>query len=272
MHCRLRTRRGSSFDERGGVGVNEFQGYRVVVSGGASGIGRAIVEAFAAEGASVVFVDLNADQGEQVRKQAIALTGNPRIAFIVADLSDEHETARAAEMALRELGEVDVLVNNVGGNFRSGNVLQHSVEDFRRTFQLNVFSSVGLIRGLIPSMIARRKGAIINISSTMSAGAAGFSAYASTKGAINALTSALALDHAADNIRVNAIAPGLIATPLNQAWIDEQEDAAKVKGIPMNRVGKPEEIATVTLFLASDKSSYLTGQVLTVDGGMTVGE
>lgn len=252
--------------------MREFEGSRVVVSGGASGIGKAIVTAFAFEGAAVMFADMNAEQGEQVRKQLMDKTGNPRIEFVAADLSDEQETALVAEYAMNKLSGVDILVNNVGGNFGNGNLLQHTIGDFLRTFQLNVLSSVALTRGIIPSMIEQRKGAIINISSTMSAGAAGFAAYAATKGALNAFTTTLALDHAADNIRVNAIAPGLIATPLNQAWIDEQDDAAKVKGIPMNRVGQPEEIASVALFLASDKASFLTGQVITVDGGMTVGE
>ena len=252
--------------------LKTFQDKHVVVTGGALGIGRAIVEAFAGEGAHVAFADIDEESGKKTCKEVYELTGNPQVMFYRADLSDGQEVCGFVEYVLRWLEYVDVLVNNVGINFKSGNILEHSIDDFQKTLDLNVMSYIRCIKGFLPTMVQKKQGVIINISSTMAFGAPGFPAYSMSKGSIVTLTKSLALDHASQNIRVNAVAPGLIETPATQPWINQQKNAAQAKGVPMGIVGKPQDIANAVLFLASEKASYITGHVLVVDGGLSIGE
>lgn len=250
----------------------DFCGKHVVVTGGAAGIGRGIVEGFASAGAHVVFGDYNGAAGKAAEEDIKAITGNGQIGFIEADLSDRKSLSQFAAAAQDRLGHADVLVNNVGVNFRSGTIMEHTESDFIQSYHSNIMSCVRCIQHFLPGMLQRRSGSVISISSTMALGAAGFSAYAWSKGSIETLTRTLALDHAADGIRFNAVAPGLIATPSTLPWINNQSNAAKQKGVPMGIVGAPEDIAHAVMFLSSDKASYITGQVLYVDGGLSVGE
>jgi len=250
--------------------MGEFAGKRIVVTGGASGIGRGIVDAFAEAGADVVFADLDEQAGQAVC-EAHPAAGRGNVGFIAADLSDVRAVDEFVKSALQRLGHIDVLVNNVGVNFRSGTILSHHEADFARTYETNVMSYVRCVQGFLPSMLSRG-GAVVGISSTMALGAAGFSAYAWSKGSIDLLTRTLALEYAEAGVRFNAVAPGLIVTPSTMPWINEQQDAAQAKGVPMRKVGTPRDIAEAVLFLSSDRASYITGQVLYVDGGLSVGE
>lgn len=252
--------------------MNEFLGKNIVITGGASGIGKGLVSAFAAEGGSVAFSDVNSQAGQLTCQQVIESSGNDRVYFYPADMFKEDEIAQFARKVLSQLGDVDVLVNNVGENFAEGTLLQHSLLVFDKTYALNIRCAVQCTQQFLPGMQKKKGGAIIFISSTMSLGARGFSAYSMSKGALNSLTSTLALDHAGENIRVNAVAPGLIATTRTQAWIDSQNDAAVAKGIPMGVVGVPEDVSQAVLFLASQRARYITGQILVVDGGLSIGE
>ena len=252
--------------------MKEFNNKIVVITGGASGIGKGIVNAFAKNGAKIFFADINEQLGLITQEEIILATGNHQIEYVKADLSNKVDVRNLVNYILGKEGFIDVLINNAGVNLRSGSILEHDSADFERTFRINVLSDILMIQGFLPSMIKRKKGAIINISSTMSYGAEGVSAYATSKGSINTLTKSLALDHARDGIRINAVAPGLISTPATEKWISEQEDPAKAKGVPMGTVGTPEDIANAVLFLASDKAAYITGHILVVDGGLSVGE
>lgn len=252
--------------------MNEFLGKKIVITGGAAGIGKALVHAFASEGGSVAFSDINRQEGELTCQQVIKARGTDQVYFFPADMSKEDEIERFASLVISKLGDVDILVNNVGENFAEGTILQHSLLIFDKTYMLNIRCAVQCIQYFLPTMQKKKHGAIIFISSTMALGARGFSAYSMSKGALDSLTTTLALDHAKENIRINAIAPGLIATPRTQAWIDSQRNAADAKGIPMGIVGTPEDISEAALFLASERARYITGQVLVVDGGLTIGE
>lgn len=252
--------------------MGEFAGRHVVVTGGAMGIGRGIVESFAAEGASVVFADRNGEAGAEACEEICRNSGNPRIAFVQADLSQPDGVNALAACVNERLGHADVLVNNVGVNFRGGDILQHSEEDFANTYQTNIMSCVRCIQAFLPRMLERERGSVVSISSTMALGAPGFSAYSWSKGSVDTLTRTLALEYAAAGIRFNAVAPGLVATPATLPWMESQTDPADAKGIPMRRAGTPRDIAEAVMFLASDRASYITGQILYVDGGLSVGE
>lgn len=250
----------------------EFANRRVVVTGGALGIGRGVVEAFAAQGADVLFADVDEETGHRTMENVRKVSPHAGVRFVRADLSDGDEVARFAAEALNRLGRVDVLVNNVGANFKQGDILSHAIGDFEKTLQLNLFGAIRCIQSFLPSMLQSGKGAIVNLSSTMALGAKGFSAYTVSKSGINALTQTLALEYADRGVRFNAVAPGAVQTPATQSWIDTSANPAAEKGIPMKRLGTVKEIADAVLFLASDRASYITGQVLVVDGGLTVGE
>ncbi len=252
--------------------MGEFSNRVVVVTGGASGIGKGVAEAFALEGAKVFFADVNEDLGLKTYYNIMMACPGEEVVFKKADLSKSEEAMSFINHILDAAGYVDILVNNAGVNLKAGSILEHEIEDFKNTYNLNVYGYIYCIKGFLPSMIERKKGVIINISSTMASGAKNYSAYASSKGCIEVLTKSLALDHACDNVRINAVAPGIIDTPATHDWILEQEDAAAVKGVPMGKVGLAKDVANAVLFLSSDRASYITGHTLVVDGGLTIGE
>ncbi|MFC4600516.1 SDR family NAD(P)-dependent oxidoreductase [Cohnella hongkongensis] len=252
--------------------MGDFAGKRVVVTGGAMGIGRGIVEAFAEAGATVVFADRNGSAGEETAKAIASSSCGGEVEFIQADLSNPTQMREFIDKAVGLLGYADVLVNNVGVNYRSGGILSHTEADFHASYQTNVMSCVRCVQGFLPGMMDRGRGAVVSVSSTMALGAPGFAAYAWSKGSIDTLTRTLALEYAASGIRFNAVAPGLIDTPATRPWIERQPHPADAKGVPMRTVGTPLDIANAVLFLGSEKAAYITGQVLYVDGGLSVGE
>jgi NAD(P)-dependent dehydrogenase (short-subunit alcohol dehydrogenase family) len=237
-----------------------------IVTGGAHGIGRACVEAFAAEGAAVVIADIDDQDGE---KAARALAGQGgRARFIRTDVGDAAQAQRLVDQTLQAFGRVDVLINNAG-IIKTADFLEISEADFDAVLRVNLKGVFLVGQAAARAMVRQGKGAIVNMSSTNAVVAiANQVPYAASKGAVNQLTKVMALALAGSGVRVNAIGPGSILTDLLQVVMSD--DAARrriLSRTPMGRCGEPSEVAKVALFLASDDASYLTGQCIYPDGG-----
>ena len=252
-----------------------FNGRNVIVTGGAKGIGRAICAAFAREGARVLCADVDAVAGQRLEADATGSAGQLR--FREADVALADDCEGLARFAVEEWGGLDVVCNNVGiqpiASYRPAHEL--SEEQWDRILDVNLKSCFLMTRVCVPPMIAAGGGVIINTASVQGLQSArGVSAYAASKGGILSLTRQLALDYAEHNIRVLAVNPGTIDTPL----VDEAvaaaggDDAAMRADMaaahPLGRIGRPEEIAEAVLFLASDRASFMTGESVCVDGGL----
>ena len=234
-----------------------------VITGGGSGIGKAIAQTFAREGAMVVI----AGRDSKKLEQAAAEIGEECLA-VSADVSKTSDVQRLVDAALGKFHGINVLVNNAAV-LLPGTAESLSEEDFDQTFNINVRGLWLLSRAVLPQMRAAGGGSIINIASVLSLlGARNRVAYASSKGAVMAMTKAMALDHAAENIRVNCICPGIVTTEMVARFsTDENARKQRIAMHPMGRFGQPEEIASAAVFLASDESGWTTGSVMTVDGG-----
>jgi NAD(P)-dependent dehydrogenase (short-subunit alcohol dehydrogenase family) len=241
-------------------------GKRVVVTGAASGIGRAIASRFAAEGASVVAADLD---GEGARRTAASI-GHLAVGASV-DIRDE-TSVRALFEAVERGAPLDVLVN-VAGVGSTAATPDTTVEVWDEVMAVNSRGTFLCCKHALRAMLPRQGGSIVNIASV--AGLVGLrdrSAYCASKGAVVAFTRAMAIDHVADGIRINCVCPGTVDTPWVRRLTESGESLdALVARQPMGRLGTPEEIADAALFLASDDSSFMTGSVLVVDGGFTAG-
>jgi len=242
-----------------------------LVTGGSRGIGRAIVKAFAAEGAKVAFVYRGSKEAADRLVAEVTATGNSHIMALQADVTNPEEAQRcvdAIEMAWG--GSVQILVNNAG-IIRDDLFVRLEPEAWNAVLQTNLGGTYNFTRAVAYSMMKQRKGRIINISSIAAEHTnPGQTNYAASKGAINAFTRALGVELASRGVTVNAIAPGFIETDMSEAVRNKAGDIIK-KMIPMRRLGQPDDIAKAAVFLASDDASYLTGQVLTVDGGLSLG-
>lgn len=240
-----------------------------VVTGGASGIGRATAHLFAREGAKVVVADLAADAAHDCAREI----GHGAIA-IGTDVCDEASVADSLDQAVATFGRLDVLVNKAGLAFR-GDITQTSLEDWARLLAVNLTGVFLGSKAAIGKMRVAGGGVIINTASV--AGLVGVrerAAYCATKGGVVAMTRAMALDHVDDGIRINAVAPGTIDSPYFDSIFARAEDPAALRRQyenrqPMRRMGTPDEVARSILWLASDEASFVTGSVLVVDGGMT---
>jgi NAD(P)-dependent dehydrogenase (short-subunit alcohol dehydrogenase family) len=244
-------------------------GKTALITGAAAGIGKATAELFVREGARVVLADQNQD--------ALARTAEP---LGEAAHTCRVDVSRAAEVeammadAVARLGRLDILVNNAGYGIR-GNVVTTSEDDWNALMSVNVTGVFLCAKYAIPHMVRDGGGAIVNTASTIAmVGLADRAAYVASKGAVLALTRAMALDHAADNIRVNCVAPGVVWSSYYEKMVATHEDPegfkARLKArAPTNRWGEPHEIATAILWLASDEASFATGSAMTVDGGYT---
>jgi 3-oxoacyl-[acyl-carrier protein] reductase len=242
-----------------------LDGKTVIVTGGSRGIGRAIVERLAGDGANVTFFYKgNAAAAEEV--VAAAQSAGRHVTAEQVDVTDADACAAAVERVVERRERIDVLVNNAGV-IRDNLLALLGPEDVHAVLDTNVSGVFNVTRAVVPHMIARRAGKIINLSSVSGEkGGRGQTNYAASKGAINALTRALAVELASRRITVNAVAPGVIETDMSQAVRDLAGDEVKSR-ILLRRFGKPEEVAHAVWFLASGFADYITGQVLHVDGG-----
>ena len=245
-----------------------------LVTGGASGIGRATALLFALEGAKVVIADLNAQAGQAVVND-ITLNGG-RACFESVDVTSTADCRHVVERTLREFGKIDILFNNAG-IIRRATILDLSEEDWDRVMAVNVKSIFLLSREVIPHMQKAGGGSIINTASGWGlSGGAKAAVYCASKGAVVLLTKAMAVDHGPQNIRVNCICPGDTDTAMLRSEAQQLGEAgdrflAEAAKRPLGRVGTPEEIARAALYLASDASSFVTGTALVVDGGGLAG-
>jgi NAD(P)-dependent dehydrogenase (short-subunit alcohol dehydrogenase family) len=254
--------------------TGKLSGRVAVITGAGSGIGRAAADLFAREGAEVALVDLNAEAAKDATEQITAAGG--RALAVGADVADAAQVDLAFGQISGEFGRVDVLYNNAGVN-SAGSVVDASDEDWDRCFAVNAKGTFLCSRAAGRLMVAAGGGSIINQGSVAAlVGIANFASYCASKGAVVALTRSMSVDLAPRNVRVNAICPGTVYTPLMEPMLRARGNGDLAAGLamttakyPIGRLGTPEEIAAVALFLASDDSSFLTGSVITADGGMT---
>jgi len=244
-----------------------FENKVAVVTGAASGIGQATAEALAEAGASVIGGDINRDKGEAVAA-AIRSKGQ-KAAFLPVDLTDEASINAFAEAIQAKVGAVDVLVNGAGwGQTRP--FWETTPELWEKLIGLNFVGPMKLVKALLPKMMERGSGKIVNIASDAGrVGSLGETVYSGAKGGLIAFTKSLAREMARYNINVNCVCPGPTETPLLFAVPEKHLEAFK-KAIPFRRFGKPSEIADAVVFFSSDRASYITGQVLSVSGGLTM--
>ena len=243
-----------------------LEGKKAIVTGGARGIGKEIVTKFLSEGASVYFIDLQPSEFLS-EYESIASTTGATVSYKECNVADEAQVESVTKDILEEAGEIDVLVNNAGIT-RDGLIFRMSMQNWMDVLNVNLTSAFLMSKALARPMIKQRTGTIINVSSIVGVhGNAGQANYAASKAGLIGLTKSLAQEVAGRSVRVNAVAPGFIRTAMTEKLSDEQREALQ-KQIPMVRLGEPEEVAKVILFLASDLSSYVTGQVILIDGGM----
>jgi len=241
-----------------------------LISGGSRGIGLATAQLFAEEGANVVLFARDPESGAQ------AAAGIPNSHFVAGDVSSAADCQRAVDETLALHGQLDILVNSAGIIYRNRTIAETSEAEWDATFDINVKGIFLLSKAALPAL-RKNTGAIVNLSSYVGmVGFAGASAYAASKAAIINLTRSMALDHARENLRVNAVCPGSVETDMIRTAWEQFGDAEEARRLwaskhPLGRVATPREIAQAILFLASDEASFITGVALPVDGGITAG-
>ncbi|HEY2520035.1 MAG TPA: glucose 1-dehydrogenase [Streptosporangiaceae bacterium] len=242
----------------------------VLVTGALTGIGRATAAAFARQGATVVVSGRHPDAGEVLAKELREL-GAADAAFIAADVRHEDELRALADGVVARFGRLDVAVNNAGTEGRPGEVPDVTEDDYAAVYGTNVLGTLLSMKHELRVMRAQGSGSIINLSSIYGTkGFPGASVYVSSKHAIIGLTRSAALEAAAYGVRVNAVGPGYVETAMYTRVAGSEENKAALAGtVPQGRAGDPEEIAELILFMAADRSSYLTGQTIFLDGGVT---
>lgn len=250
--------------------MNRLSGKVALITGGNAGIGESIAKLFADEGAAVVVTGRRQAELDRVVRE-IAGKGGKAVA-VAGSVTDEGHAHAAVQQAIASFGKIDVLVNNAGvGDF--GKRL-HEMDDagWANVLDVNLTGVFRMTRAVIPQMLKQTGGAIVNISSIASlVGIPMLSAYAASKGALDALTRSLAIEYASDGIRCNVVNPGLIDTPMAAPLMANPEQLESLLlHYPIRRPGKPEEVASMVLYLVSDESAWVTGGTFRIDGGMTV--
>jgi NAD(P)-dependent dehydrogenase (short-subunit alcohol dehydrogenase family) len=251
-----------------------LDGKVAIVTGSALGIGQATVAALAREGARVTVSDINDAAGEATTASIVKAGG--QAFFQHADVGSSDDIERLVEETVRRYGKLDVMVNNAGAAI-PGSVTDISEDNWHTLINIHLNGTWRGMRFAIPHMIKNGGGSIVNMSSVQAIiGFQGWSGYAAAKGGIMALTQQAAIDYGPQNIRVNAIAPGAIMTPMNEKRLAEETDNADEllalwnSWHALERMGTPQEVANLIVFLASDESSFITGSILKIDGWMTV--
>jgi len=243
-----------------------FDGKSIVVTGAASGIGRATARAFAEAGGQVILADLSIDKGEEAATQLRA--ANLKAMFLPLDVASDESIANFKKEALA-LGDVHVIAN-VAGYGKAQPFVENTPDFWERVIDVNLKGPIKLIRALLDPMIARRSGKIVNVASDAGRnGSSGETVYSGAKGGLIAFSKSLAREMARYSINVNCVCPGPTETPMLMALPENHLEAFK-RAIPFRRFGRPSEIADAILFLASDRASYITGQTLSVSGGLTM--
>jgi NAD(P)-dependent dehydrogenase (short-subunit alcohol dehydrogenase family) len=239
----------------------------VLITGALTGIGRATALAFAHEGANIVVSGRHDDEGQKLVAELRNL--GVEAEFLRSDVRHDDDVRNLIDNTVARFGRLDVAVNNAGTEGKPGPITEQSAESYAATFDTNVLGTLLSLKHELRVMLAQGYGSIINVSSTYGQhGGAGASVYVASKHAVEGLTKSAALEGAAAGVRVNVVAPGPIDTGMLARFSgSEARKAGMAAGVPLKRLGKPEEIAQAIVFVASDKASFMTGAVIAVDGG-----
>lgn len=243
---------------------------KAIITGGSRGIGRAIAACFVQQGASVALFGTNLEKGQLAAQELQALVGGEsKIQFYQVDVADTNQVEKGIEQVYADFGAIDILVNNAGIT-RDNLLMRLSPEDWDTVLTTNLKSIYNTCRAVVRPMMKQRQGKIINITSVVGLmGNAGQTNYAASKAGMVGFTKSLAKELASRGVCVNCVAPGFIETDMTGALNEKQKEGILTQ-IPMQKMGQPQDIANAALYLASPLSDYVTGQVLTVDGGMVM--
>ncbi len=242
--------------------MGRLQNKVAIVTGGASGIGAGIVELFSNEGATVIAADINEEALEKINSLS-------NVHGMLLDVASDENWAQLTKDVKEKFKKIDILVNNAG--ISSEKLFQDiDINDWQKMLAINGFGPFAGMKHTAPVMAEQGKGSIVNVSSYTAQIGQGFNHYSASKGAVRAISKAAATTFGRQGVRVNALFPGIIETPMTDALKDSKELLAQlIQATPLQRLGKPEDIAQAVLFLASDESSYMTGAELTIDGGFS---
>jgi len=250
--------------------MSRLAGKVALITGGNAGIGEAIAKRFAGEGAAVAITGRRQAELDRVAQDIEQQQG--KVLAVAGSVTDERHAQAAVAEVVRRFGALDILINNAGVGEFGRRLHELDDETWARVLDINLTGVFRMTRAAVPEMLKQGRGSIVNISSIASlVGIPCLSVYAASKGALDALTRAVAIDYAKDGIRCNAVNPGLIATPMAAPLMANPEQLDPILNhYPIRRPGKPEEVADMVLYLASDEAAWVTGGSFAIDGGMTV--